>query len=146
MKKGNLLLVDDEEHILQPLVYILGEYADELFTASNGQDALDLIEKNEIHCIVCDINMPVLNGVDVIKQVRDKNNEVPFIFYTAHGSEELMMEAAKYGAFDFLDKPNMDGLEEVVEKALKVGINEGQTEVSPDDFMSEYQKLLENIK
>lgn len=121
MKKGNLLIVDDEQLILQNLKLNLEDYADTIFTASNGLEALQILETQSVHCVICDINMPKMNGVDVIRNLREKNNQIPFVFYTGHGSHQLKLEAAKYGALDFLNKPDLDGLEEVVIKGLKEG-------------------------
>ena len=144
-KKGNLLIIDDEELILEKLEFILKEYADTLYTATNGRDAYELIMNNEVHCIVCDINMPILNGVELIEKVREHEIETPFIFYTAHGSFDLMREAAKFGAFEFLNKPHLDGLEDIVQKGLALGIKDGEEE---DQFIphSIYQALLKEIE
>lgn len=143
MKKGNLLIVDDEEMILNRLKFNLEEYADSIFTAINGVEALKIVEENEIHCVVCDINMPRMNGVDVIKSIRKGKNDVPFIFYTGHGNHDLMMEAVKYGAFDFLNKPNLEGLEDVVIRGLKEGYNRANGRVTESEaYVSEYRKLL----
>lgn len=138
--KGNLLIVDDEEMILKKSKILLEDLADEIFTAINGFEALKILENEVIDCIVCDINMPGMSGIDVIKEVRNRKIEVPFIFYTGHGSDSLMREAIKYGAFDFLDKPSLDGLEEVVERGLNSSIKIEESEDS--NFMSEYQKLM----
>lgn len=139
-KKGNLLIIDDEDLILKKSKILLEDLADEIYTANNGFLALETLQQNAIHCIVCDINMPGMSGIDVIKEVRKRNIEIPFIFYTGHGSDSLMKEAIKYGAFDFLDKPSLDGLEEVVERGLKTSM---KTEFQDDaNFMSEYQKLI----
>ncbi len=147
MKNGNLLLVDDEPLILERLKLTLEEVADTIHTALNGVEALKIINKENIHCIVCDINMPKMNGVEVIKRVRADNNDVPFIFYTGHGTQDLMLEAIKYGAFDFLDKPNLDGLEEVIINALREGAkNHSKVATDKNCFVSEYQKLLTTLK
>ena len=146
MKKGNLLIVDDEAIILKTLKYNLSEYADAIYTAENGIEAIKRLAEYEIHCVICDINMPKMNGVEVIKDIRKNGNDVPFIFYTGHGNHELMMEAAKYGAFDFLDKPNLDGLEEVISRGLKEGFGEKKgIETNEDVLMSDYQKMIEKI-
>jgi len=149
MKKGNLLIVDDEPLILKNLSFNLEEYADEVYTAENGIEALEKFEVHEIHCIICDINMPKMNGVNVIKEIRKIGSKVPFIFYTGHGNQDLMMEAVKYGAFDFLDKPNLDGLEDVISRGLKEGL--GKSSNSKDkneekEYMSEYKKLVSQSK
>lgn len=141
MKKGNLLLVDDEPLILQNLKFTLSGLAENIFTAENGEEALRVFNTQTINCVVCDVNMPKMNGVDLLKKVRDMKLEVPFIFFTGHGSKDLMMQAATLGAFDFLDKPYFDGIEEVVARGLSVG-TDGEAAVPANDFISEYQKIL----
>ncbi len=141
--KGNLLIVDDEALLIKWLRSSLSDLADEIYVAKNGLEALEIVEREDIHCIVCDVNMPKMNGVEVIKRLRDKNDDVPFIFYTGHGNQELMLEAAKYGAFDFLNKPSLEGMEEVVTRGLRTGLELEHN--PPTDFNSEYSKLLEEI-
>lgn len=146
MKKGNLLLVDDEALLLKRLKANLEDYADSIFLASDGIEALEVLSKESIHCVICDINMPRMNGVEVIKKLREQANNVPFVFYTGHGNNELMLEAAKYGAFDFLNKPSLDGIEEVVERGLKMGSTNSIINADSDaEIMSEYQKLLKSL-
>lgn len=146
MSKGNLLIVDDEKILLKRLRFNLEDYADTVYTAENGVEALAVLKEMEIHCIVCDINMPKMNGVEVIKTIRAEENEVPFIFYTGHGSSELMMEAAKYGAFDFLNKPELEGLEDVVQRGLSEGYARVQGKsITDESYISDYQKMLDEI-
>lgn len=144
MAKGRLLLVDDEPLILKMLEINLAPYADQILTAENGKVALETFKENEIHCVVCDINMPIMNGVEFIKKVRELGSQVPFIFFTAYNERELMLRALKFGAFDFLTKPNFDGLEEVVAKGLKEGFKL-PTLQDDEKLLSEYQKLLLGI-
>lgn len=145
MKKGNLLIVDDEPLILKNLKLHFEDHADIIFTANNGLEALQILETQSVHCVICDINMPKMNGVDVIRNLRAKSNPIPFIFYSGHGNQELMLEAAKHGAFDFLNKPDLDGLEEVIRRGLKEGL--GHTQDKDEySFMSEYSKLLAGLK
>ncbi|MFP5384439.1 MAG: response regulator transcription factor [Bacteriovoracia bacterium] len=142
--KGNLLLVDDEEMLVKTLAYTLQENCEKILTAHNGLEALEVLKREPIHCILCDINMPKMNGVELLKKVREDNKKIPFIFYTGHGNKGLMIEAAKYGALDFLSKPHLEGLEEVVNLGLRQGL-------SPEDppqessFISEYQDLLKEL-
>lgn len=147
MEKGSLLIVDDEQDILDRLAMILEEHADHIYMANNGIEALKLIKDNNIHCIICDINMPKMNGVELIKQIRSEGNNTPFVFYTAHGNQDLMMEGVKYGAFDFLDKPNLDGLEDVIFRGLKEGFERQKgTSKNTEAFISDYQKLLSQLE
>lgn len=142
-RKGNLLIVDDEDMILDRVEILLEDIADNIYTAVNGKIALEVLNTESIDCILCDINMPVMNGIELIKEVRAKNIETPFIFYTGHGSREHMMEVVKYGAFDFLNKPALDNLEDVVARGLAAGV--GADAPADDDFVSEYQQLMEDL-
>ena len=142
-KKGNLLIVDDEELIVERIATLLEDYVDETYMAYDGEEGLEVFKANEIHCIICDIRMPKLNGLELIKEIRKIDEKVPFIFYTGHLSKELMLEVVKYGAFDFLDKPNLDYLEEVVQRGLKAGTQGPDAREPEADFMSDYRKLMD---
>lgn len=147
MKKYTLLLIDDEPYIIELIHELLDNKIEKILTASNGKEGLDLIIKNpQISCVICDIRMPIMDGLETIKAVRDRNNNVPFIFYTGHGDDGLMLEAAKYGAFEFLNKPKLDNLESAVLNGLKYGFDLKNKENSSEaSLMSEYQLLLLNL-
>lgn len=146
MKKGNLLLIDDEIMIIENLQLFLESYADNIFIANDGRQALEILQREDIQCIVCDINMPHMNGLEFIKQVREDGREVPIIFYTAYNSSEILSEAVKYGAFDFLTKPNLDGVEDVVIRGLAEGVKRKNIEnKSPEETQNELQDLLKKI-
>lgn len=143
MAKGTLLIVDDEPDIVERLKLILEDYAENVLTATNGVEALQVVKDNEVHCIVCDINMPKMNGVEVIRNIRADGIQTPFVFYTAHGNKDLMLEAIKYGAFDFLNKPNLEGLEDVVSRGLSEGFTTPEDRALDEaNFISEYRKML----
>ena len=141
-----ILIVDDEELILENLEALLKDQADNIYTALNGELALEILKREQIHCVISDIKMPVMDGIELIKQARGAGFEIPFIFFTAHGNSNLMMEAVKYGAFDFIDKPNFNNLEETVLRGLQEGFkisnNESIIESNSEKVFSEYRKLL----
>ena len=146
MQRGNLLIVDDEPLLLKNLSLNLEDCADVIFTANDGIEALEIIKTQTIHCIICDINMPRMNGVEVIKKIREQNNDVPFIFFTGHGNRELMFEAIKYGAFDFIDKPHFEGLEEVISRGMLTGFKGDSELENEQEILSEYKKLLKQLE
>ena len=86
-----------------------------------------------------------MNGVELIKTIRSANNSIPFIFYTGQGNHEIMLEVAKYGAFDFFDKPNFSGLEEVIVRGLKEGFHRNTDIASEASILSEYQQMLNDL-
>lgn len=141
--KGNLLLIDDETLLLERTALLLEDIADTVYTASSGKEGLKILDTKEIHCIICDINMPEMNGVEVLENIRKTNTEIPFIFYTGHGSRELMKKAVKLGAFDFIDKPFLEGLEGIASAGLNVGIGKINTNQDPEELIqTEFQKLF----
>ena len=141
MSKGNLLIVEDEKALSDLLLDLLGPHADHIHAAYNGLEALDVVKNNNINAIVCDINMPKMNGIEFIAEMRRIGNSHPIIFYTAHGNEVLMREALSYGAFDFLAKPNFDNLEGTVRQALDEGLKgKNSSESSPEDELASLVK------
>ena len=145
-QKGTLLIVDDEVHIVNISKLTLEGKVENILTAYNGQEAFDIIKENQVDCVLSDIKMPVMDGIALIKEVRNLGNQVPFIFYTGFGNDALMREALKYGAYDFIDKPEMENLEEVVLRGLKLGTGELDEEGSEEGFVSNFRKLAENEK
>jgi len=145
MAKGTLLIIDDDELVLSLISKIFEGHIDKIYTTTEGNQAIDILQTEEIHCVICDIALPDISGVEIIKQVRINNNQVPFIFYTSHSDHQLMVEALKYGAFDFLIKPNLDGLKEIVIHGLEEGFSRTPTKKIDSSFISKYQKMLEKI-
>ena len=146
MIKGNLLIVDDEKLILESLSITLRPMADRIFTALNGNEAMQILRKETVHAIISDIRMPEMNGVELLKAIRAEKNDVPFVFFTGHGNVNLLEEAIQYGAFDFIDKPNMERLDEVVKTALVFGISESRSLIlGNENQINEFQDLLINM-
>lgn len=138
-----LLIVDDEPKILEKIVIILSSQFDNIITAINGKDALDKLSKiTDIGCVVSDINMPVMNGIDFVKEVRNRKLEVPFIFFTSHGDDNLIMEAVKYGVFDFVDKPLFANLVSAVTGGMSLNYERLNINKETSTLVNEYENLL----
>jgi len=140
-KEGQILIVEDEVEITEMLSIMLEEYFEEIFIAHNGSEGLKQIRKmKDLSCVISDINMPVMDGIAMVKKIRQDGNQIPVIFFTGYGSESAMHEALKYGVFDFVDKPSFDNLEEIIKRAVASKFdNKKEKDVK---FISEYQKLL----
>ena len=116
--KGNLLLIDDEVELSESMKELLEDEAQEIFTATNGEEALHIMAENKIDCVVSDIKMPVMDGLKFMKMARERGHEQPIIFFTGHGTEQLKKEARKLGAADLLVKPNFLMLELAIRKHM----------------------------
>src|SRR5207247_7915461 len=71
----------------------------------NGQQALDLLNENDIDILVTDLRLPVMDGVELLKRAKAVEQDLEVIMITGHGTVEIAVEAIKEGAYDFITKP-----------------------------------------
>ena len=100
-----ILIVDDEPSILQSLSGILSDEGFETATATNGYEALQHIENEVPDLVLLDIWMPGIDGLETLQEIRKKNPQVQVVMITGHGTIETAVQATKFGAFDFIEKP-----------------------------------------
>ncbi|MBD3767427.1 MAG: response regulator transcription factor [Gammaproteobacteria bacterium] len=105
LQNFNVLFADDDLLQRESLTAVLQNYFHEVYTASNGVDALAKYEKNQIDLIIIDVQMPEMNGLDVVKTIRKKDRSTPIIVMSAHRHEAYLMEAIKLSLVDYLVKP-----------------------------------------
>lgn len=117
--KGKILVVDDEIGPRESLKMILApEY--EIVTAENGQDGLDKFDTSVPDMAIIDIRMPVMNGVDLMKAIRERSPDTPIVVLTGYGTLESAQEAVRMGAYDYISKPyDVETLRKVVDDALQ---------------------------
>ena len=101
----NILVCDDEADIRSALrVYLSGdEYS--IFEAENGEEALEIIKKEEIHLLLMDIMMPVLDGITALAQLREDGNNIPVILLTSKSQDTDKILGLNAGADDYITKP-----------------------------------------
>ena len=104
---GKLLVVDDNEMNRDMLSRRLSRRKHTVITAKNGQEALDLIEKESFDVILLDVMMPGISGIEVLKTLREfySATDLPIIMATAKSENEDIVEALKLGANDYVTKP-----------------------------------------
>jgi len=101
----SVLIVDDEPAILQSLGGLLSDEGFEILTASNGYEALKIIDKESPDLILLDIWMPGIDGIETLKEIKKDNPYIQVIIITGHGNIETAVKATKLGAFDLIEKP-----------------------------------------
>jgi len=123
MKKNfTILLTDDNKEFTQNLRDILELKGYAVLTASDGFRALDIIKTSPVDLILMDIKMPVMNGVETFKKIKQITPDTPVIMLTAFALEELIQESLQEGAFACLKKPlNFDELFATIEHAIPNG-------------------------
>ncbi len=100
-----ILIVDDEKDIRASLKEFLEENQFDVFTANNGQDALEIIEKENIDVVMSDLVMPRMDGIALTRAVNELGFNIPIIIMTAYASIENAVESIKAGAAEFVSKP-----------------------------------------
>lgn len=105
MDKVKIIVVDDEEVIRESLQSWLNEAGYTVFTAGNGETALQIIEKEKINILIVDLRMPGMDGIEVYRGAKKIISPLFAIFITAYGTIESAVIAMKEGAYDFIEKP-----------------------------------------
>ncbi len=117
---SNILVVDDEPGMREFLEIMLQKDGYYVETAPDGSEAIDKIEEKLFDLAIVDIQMPVLNGIDVLKKFTEKSPDTTVIMITAYASHETAIEAMKLGAYDYITKPfKIDEIKLVIKKALE---------------------------
>jgi len=105
MKNIPVLIVDDEKNIRLTLTQALEPLGMKTDTAVNGEEALDKLKEKEFGLILLDLKMPGMDGMEVLRRVREIRPDIRIIIITAYGTIESAVEAMKLGAVDFIQKP-----------------------------------------
>ncbi|MBW1739817.1 MAG: sigma-54-dependent Fis family transcriptional regulator [Deltaproteobacteria bacterium] len=100
-----ILIVDDETTILQSLSGILSDEGFDTLTASNGYEALKIIEGESPDLVLLDIWMPGMDGIETLQEIKRTNPFIPVVIISGHGTIETAVKATKLGAYDFVEKP-----------------------------------------
>jgi len=100
-----ILIVDDEESILQSLSGLLLDEGFEVITATNGYEALKIIDAESPDLVLLDIWMPGIDGIETLQEIKKDNPFIQVIIITGHGTIETAVKATKLGAFDLIEKP-----------------------------------------
>jgi two-component system nitrogen regulation response regulator NtrX len=115
----SILIVDDEASIVQSLSGLLTDEGFEIITASNGYEALKVIDSETPDLVLLDIWMPGIDGIETLKEIKKNSATLPVIIITGHGNVETAVKATKLGAFDLIEKPlNIDKVIVSINNAL----------------------------
>jgi DNA-binding NtrC family response regulator len=128
MPKGqNILIADDEPNIRRVLEAIFTRDGYSVLTAENGKRAVDLATNNRIDVLISDLIMPDMTGVEVLQKVKEQHPHCAAIIVTAYGTIKSAVEATRYGAYQYLQKPfDNDEVRLVVKKALEDSIRRAE--------------------
>lgn len=105
MKKLHLLVVDDDRRMAKTLVDILNVRGFQVEAARSGPEALEMVKEYHFDCVLTDIRMPEMNGVELYRAIQEVQPELPVAFMSAYAGDQLVQEGLQEGAIGILNKP-----------------------------------------
>jgi len=133
-----ILVVEDDAQMRIALSKSLAVQGHPVVLAHNGQEALECLEKQNAWLVIADMNMPGKGGIEMLRDLRMNNRQIPVVLMTAYGSVETAVEALKLGATDYLQKPfPVTRLEEMVSRLRQDLLNQQQEVVKKTESVEE---------
>jgi len=132
-------VVDDDEQVRESLAALIQSMNLEVQCHASGREFLDSYSSEQAGCIVLDLRMPQMNGLEVIEQLRARNVETPIIMISGHGDIPAAVAAIKAGAVDFLEKPYpasalMDSIRRGIERDSEQRTSSAERQVLIDRY------------
>jgi two-component system, NtrC family, nitrogen regulation response regulator NtrX len=154
----SILIIDDEKAIRKALIEILTFEGFTVDEAADGAEGAKKIKESNYDCILCDIKMPKMDGMEVLQIARQEKPDIPFIVISGHGTIETAVDAVKKGAYDYISKPPdlnrllitirnaMDKKSLVVEtKQLRKRISRGFEMIGDSEPMMRIQETIAKV-
>jgi CheY-like chemotaxis protein len=104
MAESRILLIDDELEFLEVMGSRIKSWGYDLIAATNGKEAIDAVENKNPDIVVLDYKLPDMDGVEVLKEIRKINKEIPVIMFTAYADEKSMKGTEELGAYALIPK------------------------------------------
>ena len=152
-KNLKIMIVEDDQETIFYLTNLLEDIFDDLIIANDGLEALEYYKKGSIDLIITDINMPNMNGIELIENIRKKDNEMSIIILSSHNESHFLMRGIELGVNGYILKPvNVDALIrtlvntiETINLRIKVDIQREQLEKINNDLEQEMIKRISEI-
>ncbi len=150
--EGHVLVVDDDLIVIKSCERILAPEGFEVKTATNAKEAMELLDRNRIDIVITDLKMPEIDGIELIRWIRDKNPTVGIIVITGYPSQETIKDALELGIVDYLPKPFSPALLlDVATKAIslvkvKPLVSEKEEETEIETKTQELKNMIDKNK
>lgn len=142
MIKHSVLIVDDEKNVTTLLEKVLKKEGFNAYTANIATDALKIIDANQIDTVITDIKMPDMDGLELLKVIKEIDSSINVIIITAFATLDTAIEALKKGARDYITKPfNLDDIIDSVKKITELSDSsyfENDNTLKPNDTVDNY--------
>lgn len=132
MEKATILIADDEPEVCSALCRMAEKLGHKTICAADGLEALEKVRTGKVDLLLTDISMPHMNGLELIRAIKEFDSRIPVAVISGYGSPENVVEALSLGAFNFLSKPfGIKEVERVIRKGLlrrRLALSSGRIE------------------
>lgn len=140
--RGKVYVIDDDEAMRDSLDFLLGSANFDVRLFESAQQFLDVLAGIDFGCVVSDVRMPGIDGIELLKHLKASRSPFPVLIMTGHGDVPLAVEAMKLGAVDFLEKPfEDDRLIGMIDVALKHAASGAKAEAETQDIAARVTSL-----
>jgi DNA-binding NtrC family response regulator len=140
---SSILVVDDDPDIREVLADRLESLGYRVVTAANGMEGLEVLERENPQLVLLDVEMPGMNGLEMLGEIRKREQDTPVIMITAYGTIERAVEAMKEGAYDFIPKPfEPDHVALIVAKALERDTLKREVEIFAEELDDRHRMVV----
>ncbi|MBI5263781.1 MAG: response regulator transcription factor FixJ [Bradyrhizobium sp.] len=140
--KGKVYVIDDDEAMRDSLNFLLDSSGFEVTLFENAQGFLDALPGLDFGCVVSDVRMPGIDGIELLKRLKAEGSRFPIVMMTGHGDVPLAVDAMKLGAVDFLEKPfEDDRLTAMLDQAIRYAEPAAKNEAIAHDIAARVASL-----
>lgn len=140
--KGHVYVIDDDEAMRDSLNFLLDSSGFGVTLFDDAQAFLDVLPGLAFGCVVSDVRMPGIDGIELLKRMKAQQSPFPILIMTGHGDVPLAVEAMKLGAVDFLEKPfEDDRLTTMIETAIRQAEPAAKSEAISQDIAARVASL-----
>jgi two-component system, LuxR family, response regulator FixJ len=140
--KGKVYVIDDDDAMRDSLNFLLESAGFDVTLFDSALNFLDASAELEFGCVVSDVRMPGLDGIELLKRMKIQHGAFPIVIMTGHGDVPLAVEAMKLGALDFLEKPfEDDRLITTIEMAIREAAPAAKSEALTQDIVARIATL-----
>ncbi len=139
---GIIHVIDDDQALRDSLTFLLRTAGLRVETHASASAFLAVLPSADLACVVTDVRMPGTSGIDLLRRLKELNISVPVIVVTGHGDVPLAVEAMKFGAADFLEKPFDD---EVLLASVRAALRQQAGEVKRETERAEIESRLTTL-
>lgn len=142
IKTLTILYAEDEEGIRKNIADSLSYYFKSVYQAADGQEAFEIYKDKKPDIVLSDIHMPILNGIEFVKKIRETDKNTPVVMITAHTDKKYLLEAVELHMEKYIIKPiDIDELFNAIEKCVEyININKKDILKVDEDYVYDYDK------